>query len=246
MRCVEFGKENQETVLLLHGGGLGWWNYGAVAERLKGTYHVVLPLLPGHAGSDEPFTSMADAARALIAYVDRELGGQVLLMGGLSLGAQVLVEALGQRSDLCRAALIESAAVIPDPLTRAMIRPAFGMSYGLMGQRWFAKIQFRYLRMPPELFEEYFRDTCVIKKEDMIRFLEASSGYAAPANLDKVQAKARILVGQKEARRMRRSAERLTKRLPDAQLTVLPGLAHGEFSLKHPDDYVQIVRWLIG
>lgn len=112
MRCVEFGKENREVVLLLHGGGLGWRNYRAAAELLQGEYHVVLPLLPGHAGSDIPFTAMADAAGALIEYVDRTFGGQVLLMGGLSLGAQILAEALSRRGDLCRYALIESAAAM--------------------------------------------------------------------------------------------------------------------------------------
>lgn len=123
MRCVEFGKENREVVLLLHGGGLGWWNYRAAAELLQGEYHVVLPLLPGHAGSDIPFTAMADAAGALIEYVDRTFGGQ-------------------------------------------------------------------------------------------------------------------------ELRRMRRSGEKLAALIPGAKLTVLPGLAHGEFSLKHPAEYAAMVRQL--
>lgn len=34
MKTVEYGKENQEIILLLHGGGLSWWNYKAVAERI--------------------------------------------------------------------------------------------------------------------------------------------------------------------------------------------------------------------
>ena len=246
MRCVEFGKENQEVVLLLHGGGLGWWNYRAAAKLLQEKYHVVLPLLPGHAGSDGLFTAMEDAARQLIDYVDGELGGQALLIGGLSLGAQILVEALSRRPDLCRYALIESAAVIPDRLTKATIRPAFGMSYGLIRQKWFAKLQFGYLKMPPDLFEDYYRDTCAIEKADMIRFLEESSGYAAKESLRRVQAKVRIVVGGKEIRRMRRSGERLKQLIPDSELTVLPGLAHGEFSMKHPDEYVRTLQELMG
>lgn len=246
MRCMEFGKENKEVVLLLHGGGLGWWNYRDVARLLQEKYHVVLPLLPGHAGSDNPFTTLADAAGEVIEYADRELGGQALCMGGLSLGAQVLTEALSQRPDLCRFALIESAATIPDSLTKAMIRPAFGMSYGLVRQKWFAKLQFRYLKMPPTLFDDYYQDTCAIRKEDMIRFLEESSGYAATESLGQVHARVCVVVGGKEGRRMIRSAQRLAKLLPDAELTILPGLYHGEFSMKHPEEYVQALTRLIG
>ena len=27
MRYIEYGAGNSETILLLHGGGLSWWNY---------------------------------------------------------------------------------------------------------------------------------------------------------------------------------------------------------------------------
>ena len=244
MRCIEFGKENSRTVLLLHGGGLSWWNYRAAANLLKDSFHVVLPLLPGHAGSGRPFTGIGDAAKELIRYIDETFGGQVYIAGGLSLGAQILTEALSLRNDLCRFLLIESAAVIPDPVTKAIIRPVFGMSYGLIRQRWFAKLQFRYLKIPPELFEDYYRDTCAIQKENMIRFLEASSSYSAGPGLRKAQAEACIAVGQKEGRRMQRSAEALRSLLPRAELAVLPGLAHGELSMCHPDHYVHILRQL--
>ena len=50
MNYVEYGKENSDVIILLHGGGLSWWNYKEVAERLQTDYHVVLPILDGHAG----------------------------------------------------------------------------------------------------------------------------------------------------------------------------------------------------
>ena len=79
----------------------------------------------------------------------------------------------------------------------------------------------------------------------MIRFLEESSEYGAPAGLRGVRAKARIVVGGKEGRRMLRSGERLAALLPDARVTVLPGLYHGEFSLKRPEEYVQALEELM-
>ena len=33
MNYVEYGKENSDVIILLHGGGLSWWNYKEVAER---------------------------------------------------------------------------------------------------------------------------------------------------------------------------------------------------------------------
>ncbi|NLH64249.1 MAG: alpha/beta hydrolase, partial [Erysipelotrichaceae bacterium] len=39
MKVIEYGKENPEVIILLHGGGLSWWNYRKEAELLKDTYH---------------------------------------------------------------------------------------------------------------------------------------------------------------------------------------------------------------
>ena len=39
MNYIEFGKENRAVIVLLHGGGLSWWNYKEAAEMLKKDYH---------------------------------------------------------------------------------------------------------------------------------------------------------------------------------------------------------------
>ena len=132
MHILEFGQQNTNVILLLHGGGLSWWNYRAVAQKLAERYHVVLPVLDGHADSDASFTTIEDNAARLILYIDTHFDGHVLAIGGLSLGGQIAVEMLSQRKDICRYALLESALVKPMKLTASLIGPTFGMSYGLI------------------------------------------------------------------------------------------------------------------
>ena len=55
MQYKEYGAGNRRTVVLLHGGGLSWWNFRAEAELLQDTFRVILPVLDGHAGSDRHF-----------------------------------------------------------------------------------------------------------------------------------------------------------------------------------------------
>ena len=138
-----FGPEGAPTVMLLHGGGLSWWNYRDEAALLADGYRVILPILDGHAGSGRPFTTIEDCAAGLLALVDGELGGSLALLGGLSLGAQVALEMLTQRRSLCPCALIESAMLLPSKLTRAVTAPAVYSSYGLIRSRRFAQLQFR-------------------------------------------------------------------------------------------------------
>ena len=43
MTVMEYGQQNRDVIMLLHGGGLSWWNYREVAKQLAERYHVVLP-----------------------------------------------------------------------------------------------------------------------------------------------------------------------------------------------------------
>ena len=245
MRYVEYGNQNPETIILLHGGGLSWWNYRDVAQLLSDRFHVVLPILDGHAGSDAPFTSIEDNAARIIAHIDEHFGGNVLAIGGLSLGGQIAVEMLTQRPDICRFALLESTLVKPSKLTYALIGPTFGMSYGLIKQKWFAKMQAAYLGIPKKLFNDYFRDTCKINKEDMIAFLQSNSAYSIKPALRDAQAKVHIVFGSKEKASIRTSGKLLNHTIPDSTMEVLPGYRHGDLSLNHPQAYAQILLTLI-
>ena len=242
MKCVEYGNEHKETVMLLHGGGLSWWNYRDEAEMLRDEYHVILPILDGHAGSDRPFTSIESNAGEIVAYIDEHLGGSVKLIGGLSLGGQVLLEMLSRRGDICRHAFVESAMAIPSKMTHALVGPAFGMSWGLIRNRRFAAVQFRSLHIRPELFENYYRDTCAVTRDDMIAFMRANTGYSLKDSVRKCQAETRLFVGEKETRGIRRSAALMQKYMPDWVLTVLPGYRHGDLSINHAGEYVQAIR----
>lgn len=242
---IEFGQQNSDVIMLLHGGGLSRWNYREVAKLLAERYHVVLPVLDGHADSDAPFTTIEDNAAGLISYVDAHFGGQVFAVAGLSLGGQVAAEMLSQRKDICRYALIESALVKPMKLTSALIAPTFGMSYGLVKQKWFATIQADYLGIPKALFDDYYRDTCKISKADMIAFLKANSLYAIKPSLSETTAKVKIVAGLREQKSIRDSAKLLHKAIPGSDLEILPGLRHGDLSINKPEQYVEILTdWI--
>ncbi len=231
--------------MLLHGGGLSWWNYREVAEKLSSDYRVILPILDGHAKSSCHFTSIEENAVRILKFIDGHLGGSVLLIGGLSLGGQIALEILSQKKDICQYALIESAMVVPSKFTYAMIKPAFGSCYGLIKHRWFSKLQFKSLRIKQELFEEYFQDTCGISKSNMIAFLEANALYSIKPSVADCSAKSYVFVGEKENRAMRKSAKIIHEKLQGSLLQILPQMYHGEFSINHAKDYASTIREIV-
>ncbi len=245
MNYVEYGKENNEVIVLLHGGGLSWWNYREVAEKLSSDYRIILPILDGHTKSNCDFTTIEENAIRICKFIDEQLGGSVLLIGGLSLGGQIALEILSQKKDACQFALIESAMVVPSKFTHAMIKPAFGSCYGLIKRKWFSKLQFKSLRIKQELFEDYFRDTCGISKSNMIAFLEANSLYSIKPSIADCSAKSYVFVGEKENRTMQKSAKIIHEKLPESLLQVLPKMHHGEFSINHAEYYASTIRKIV-
>ena len=242
---IEFGQQNPHVIMLLHGGGLSWWNYREAAGLLAEDYHVILPVLDGHADSDAPFTTIEDNAARLISYIDHHFGGQILAIGGLSLGAQVAAEMLSQRPCICQYALIESALVKPMKLTSALIAPTFGASYGLVKQKWFAKLQADFLGIPKDLFDDYDRDTCAISKADMIAFLKANSLYTIKPELSETTAKVKIVAGSKEQKNIRTSAKLLHQAIPHSSVEILPDLRHGDLSINQPEQYARMLKDLL-
>lgn len=245
MNYVEYGKKNSETLIFLHGGGLSWWNFEKIAEILQKHYRVIIPILDGHSGSDSRFTSIEANASEIISFIDSHLDGHVLLIGGLSLGGQILLDMLSQRKDICKFAVIESALAIPSRLTRSMIKPAFGSCYWLIKHKWFSKLQFKYLRINPDLFDKYYMDTRAISKKDMIAFLEANSMYEIKDSLKESTAEAYVIVGEKEGKIMQRSANLIHQSLIGSTMQILTGLHHGEFSINQSEGYAYKIKEIL-
>ena len=242
MKYKEYGKGNTRDVILLHGGGLSWWNYREESELLNNDFHVILPILDGHAGSDTHFTTIENNASEIIDFIKEHLNGKVFMIGGLSLGGQILLEMLSQQGDICKHALAESAMVTPSNVTNLLIKPSLGCSYPLVKKKWFSKIQFSSLHIKEDLFDDYYRDTCAVDKDDMIAFLQANTSYSLKSSLKDCLADVHLYYGQKEIKGIKRSAQIIKETIPQCTIHELPGLYHGQFSINHADQYVNIIR----
>lgn len=244
MIVKEYGKSNKDIIILLHGGGLSWWNYEEVSEILKSDYHVILPILDGHSGSDRDFTSIENNANEIIEYIDNNYNGNVKLIGGLSLGAQILLDILSKRDNICEYAIIESALVCPMKMTNILIESSINMSYGLINKKWFSKLQFKSLKIKKELFDKYYIDSSNITKNNMISFLKANSNYHLK-NIKTNKSKSIVVVGSKERPIMIKSAKIIHDELINSELEILSGYYHGDLSINHPNEYAEKVKKLI-
>jgi len=241
----EAGNRELPTIILLHGGGVSWWSLQPIVELLKDSYHVVTPVIDGHGeDGDTTFISIEDSADKLLGYIDSQCGGSVFALGGLSLGGQIATEVLSQRHDVARFAILESALVIPMKGTVAWTVPLTKMSYGLIKQRWFSKLQAKSLFVSEDMFELYYRDSMRVTERSLINITVSNGNYELKSGIGKTAAKALIIAGEKELAIVRKSSQLLSDTIPHSNLHIAKGMKHGELSQANPGEYVGLLRAL--
>ncbi|MCR6547150.1 alpha/beta hydrolase [Dehalobacterium formicoaceticum] len=243
MKYKEFGDKINPTIILLHGGGLSWWSFTDLIHLLKEDFHIVTPIIDGHGEDGEtPFISIKDSAQKLIQYIDEKHKGKVFAVCGLSLGAQIVVEILSQRADIAKYAVVESALVVPPTgVIRFMVKSG-SLFYGLIRQRWFARIQAKALYVPESLFDQYHRDSQNISKESLINIFTRNTDYTAPDTLKNTKAKVLIIIDGEEVRIMDKSVRKLMSVLPHSRVCIVPGMKHGELSLARCKEYLALIK----
>lgn len=245
MRFKEYGDRQLPTIILLHGGGLADWSLKNIVESFKEKYHIVTPIIDGHGeGGEDNFISIENSSEKLLNYIDTHLNGRVFALGGLSIGAQIVIETLCNRLDIAENIIIESGLIYPIKGTNIFMAPIISMSYGLIKQRWFSKMQSKSLFVPDELFEQYYNDSLRMTKESLINMIISNGTYKLKKSRLNTNAKVLILVGEKESNIMKKSAIELNKRIGNSKLCIIPGMGHGEISLNYPTKYVELMMEL--
>ena len=73
MNIHEFGKGNEQAILLIHPSVVRWDYFEHLIPLLKNKYHLIIPALPGYDSEDESdFTSIEKIAAELNEWLQAE------------------------------------------------------------------------------------------------------------------------------------------------------------------------------
>lgn len=243
MKFKEFGDIKSPTIILLHEGGLSWWSLAGTIELLKRDYHIVAPTIDGH-GEDAltTFVSIKDSADKLIHYIDEHNGGNIFALGGSTLGAQIVVEALSQRADIARYAIIESPWVVPSKALTFLSAVTGKLLYSLNHRKWYAKIRARELCINKNQVIQFYKDISSMTRETLVNISTNHAGYAVSDSLKNTNATLLIILGSKEIKKMDASIHKLIDMVPKTKVFIVPGMKQGEFSLIHSTEYYYLFR----
>ncbi len=218
--------------------------WDSLRKRLEPDYAVLVPDLPGHGRSAaEPYVSHANTTAAIAELLATTVPGQSATVIGFSLGAQLAIQLASERPDLVSQVVVVSAQAKAMPFTDLTLA-ALSISAPLARMRWFAKLQARELFITPNLMEDYIGTSAGITKETLLAAVGDNVKFTLPDAWSTFCGRALVMVGGRERRLMRDSAESIHAALLSSELLVVDECGHG-IPLQRPEWFNdRVVGWI--
>lgn len=245
MQVKKYLNKDKPVLMYIHGECLSAFSFKEEVKELKKDYTLLLPLLDGHdADNPSQFVSIDRCAEEILQYIDETCNGHIHILSGFSLGGQIAVQMLAKRPDLCAYAMIESAMMKP---TTIQNWSSYAGTYAtaLAKKKWFNKFMYYTIFNDDFAFEDYYKSYSTMGKESIVKVLDATHHYTLDENIQHATCKMAILIGQREKKVMKHSANLLHELVPNSQIFMLMNYTHGDFSLGNPREYLRFVKsWI--
>lgn len=245
IQYLEYGDKNASLMLFLHGGGVSDWMWDKQIEYFT-HYHCVVPILPEHGvDNDRIHFSINGSAKEIIKVIEEKAAGKKVILIGFSLGSQVIIEILGMKPNLIDFAIINSALVRPSTYAKKFLKPIIRLSFPLIKNRAFSKLQAKTLYISENYFDKYYEESCRMKPDTLARVLKENLSFKIPENFKRAKGKILITVGDRERRRMKKSVKDLVELNSNCTGLIIPEIGHGA-PLAKPDFFNHLVEtWIV-
>jgi len=229
-RILESGASTQPTMVLIHGLGVGAWMWRLQLSLFGERYHTLAPDLPGfsQAESKVPF-SMERAAESILDLI-RASGKGPAHLCGLSLGAQVALQAYQSEPEMVASLILSGGQVHPGrahmAARRAIVRllPKRAIASSMLPE-----VQKRY----PELQVDATAFADQLSKRGILTAMRALGRSDFRPLLPGIGVPTLVLCGADD--RASLPASRLiAAAIPRAELQIVPGVGH-LWNLEQPD-----------
>lgn len=240
----EYGDKNAPLILFLHGGGVSSWMWDKQVQYFT-NYHCVNVDLPGHGlNNQEEKFSIDESSYKIIDIIEKLANGKCVTVVGFSLGSQVLIRMLSIKPNLIDYAMINSALVRPTRGVEMLINPLLTLSFPLIKNKTFSKLQAKTLYIGEEHFEKYYEESCQMERQMLVSILKENMSFEIPEEFSETNAKILVTVGSKEKAIMKKSALDLVNHNQNCTYIIISEVGHGA-PLAQPDLFNQIMeKWM--
>jgi pimeloyl-ACP methyl ester carboxylesterase len=218
------GPEDAQSIVFLHGGGVGSWMWNPVIGLLS-DYRCIAPDQPEHGGSRRIGKFNIELAAEKVADLIHEQTrrGKATIVG-LSEGAQIAVQVLASTPEVVEKAIVSSALLFPVPglgwakspsllswLYRVSVPP-------FRNNDWWIRLNMkRAAGIPDEYYSSFKKDFQETTESEFVNLMISNQNFRLPSGLDRAVPPTLVLAGKKEYAAMKKSMQILVAALPNSR-----------------------------
>lgn len=249
MNIHEFGKENKETILLIHPSVVKWDYFEYVIPLLQKKYHLLVPALPGYDfENDSDFSSVEQIASELNAWLKAEGYTELYAVYGCSMGGSIsLLVALGQQIPIKHCVMDGGITPyqLPWIVTRFIaLKDYLMMMIGRTGGVGLLEKAFAtddYSKEDLQYVADVLRHC---SRKTLWRTFDSCNNYKIPTPVPKVDTKFYYWYAKGELKERKQDIAYIKQRFPQTEFEVLPDLGHAGLALLKPELFTEMLERL--
>ena len=240
MTVHEFGKENQNTVLLIHPAMVMWDYFEYVIPLLQEKYRVIVPALPGY-DRDEPgdFSSVEEIAAALGSWLEAHGIPELACIYGCSMGGAVVTRFLADCRIRVRSAVIDGGITpyqLPWIATRCIAVRDFLMIYmGKLGGVKLLEKAFAADDYSDEDLQYIAKVLRFVSAKTVWRTFDSCNNYAMPKDIRTDCVTLEYWYAQAEKKARKWDIAYIRKHFPQAVFKEFENVGHGGLAALKPE-----------
>lgn len=207
MYCEEYGKENEKTIVMLHGANFVH-SFGK-QYPLSDRYHIIVPHLMGFGREAEKIFSADEQVKELTDLIS-SLGKKTALVG-FSLGAQVGFKLVAEQSELFTCAILVSPWLCKDKDSVEYVMKANEKQFGLFKKKWLCSFVGAMNGLPREQRKEFVEQMQKVSIETIRNSVDNGITLESVSGFDTVSIPVVALAGGKEQNMVRDSVEKMSR-----------------------------------
>lgn len=222
MYAEEYGKENKEIIVMLHGT-----NFVHTFSRqyiLAEKYHLFIPHLMGYGKETGKIFDTDSQIRELVSYIT-SLHQRVLLVG-FSLGAQIAFKLVAEHEELFSGAIMISPWLVKSDKMLRSVMEQNERQYALFQKRWFCNLIGVLNGLSKEWRKEFVEQMQQVTIETIRHSVDNGITLDSVKGFEKVSIPVYAFAGEKEQAEVTGSVVEMEKRNSHCQCRIWKKAAH--------------------
>lgn len=251
MTIHEFGKENKDTVILLHPSAVMWDYFEYMIPLLENKYHLIVPALPGY-DEERPgdFTSVEEIASDLADQLEERGITEIALIYGCSMGGAIVARFLADDRIRVKSAVMDGGITpyqLPWIVTRFIAIRDFLMIYmGKLGGIRLLEKAFSTDDYSEEDLKYIEKVLKLMSGKTIWRTFESCNNYDMPDYVRTDCGRIEYWYAETEEKNRKWDIEYIKKAFPQTKFRLFKDIGHGGLAALKPELLASEIERVIG